>query len=104
MKAIEFGLLEHNKRSPVHASFFSSATYFAGSLSSILPFGFTSDSSIAFIAATILTILCLCAVGYLTSPARNREKILDSILFNVTVAGFGGAISFGAGELIHSIL
>ena len=103
MATVEFGLLDHTKRSPLYSAFFTSSTYFTGSLMSLLPLAFTSKRDDGIIFSTILTFLGLCLSSYICFPITKKKDLIGIILRSTVIAGFGGAAAFGVGELVRFV-
>ena len=98
MAALEFGVVDSERRSPFTAMFASGALFLAGSLPSVLPFVITDDVTTALIWATVLSLTGLFAVGVVKAYVAKTSWI-KSGLENLVVAGVGGAMAWGIGQL-----
>ena len=100
MTVLEFGILEEERRSPMLAAIISGVTFVLGSLPSVLPFAFVTDSLEGLIIAGVLTGLGLALAGAIKTSATNGS-VLIAAGENVLVAGFGGLVAFYVGELVE---
>lgn len=99
MKALEFGVVDSERRSPYRAMVFSGLLFLAGSLTSVGPFLVVSDTSTGLIWASVLTALGLFVVGA-AKTAVTRTNPITAGLENLVIAGIGGLIAFWVGTLI----
>jgi len=103
MKALEFGVVDSERRSPVRAMFMSGLLFLAGSASSVVPFLFTKDTMTGLWFAGAFTAIGLFAVGMIKSMV-SRTPAIRSGLENMMIAGFGGAIAWSVGRLVDARL
>jgi VIT1/CCC1 family predicted Fe2+/Mn2+ transporter len=103
MMALEFGVVDTERRSPIAAMLASGLLFLAGSLPAILPFVFVSDPYTGLWIAGIASGLALFAVGALKTVVTNTNPILGG-LENVGVAAAGAAVSYGVGSLFDVAL
>ena len=104
MIALEFGVVEKEKRSPLAAGAISGMLFFVGSLPSVLPFVNREQSSKqGLIAATIATTLSLLLVGGIKTWAT-RGNWFNSAIENFLIAGLGGVLAYGVGLLSDRLL
>ena len=96
MSALEFGVVEEERRSPVVAGLTSCALFFLGSLPSVIPFAIIDDPFDGLIAACIATGLALLLVGAIKTWAT-RGRMLEAAMENLIIAGLGGALAYGVG-------
>ena len=82
------------------AAIISGVTFVLGSLPSVLPFAFVTDSLEGLIIAGVLTGLGLALAGAIKTSATNGS-VLIAAGENVLVAGFGGLVAFYVGELVE---
>lgn len=97
MKALEFGVIDEERRSPVVAALASFFCFIAGSMSSTLPFIFVKTPTAGLYASIIATFICLFAVGLIKTYAT-REHWIKSCFDNLFIPTLGGAIAFGIGK------
>ena len=99
MIALELGFLEDEERSPFMAGLVSFFLFLIGALPSVAPFMIPGiDPNIGFIAAGIATCVFLLIVGAVKTFVT-RGNCVSAALENLCVAGFGGAVAYGAGAL-----
>jgi VIT1/CCC1 family predicted Fe2+/Mn2+ transporter len=97
MKALEFGVIDEERRSPVVAALASFFCFIAGSMSSTIPFIFVKTPTAGLYASIIATFICLFAVGLIKTYAT-RENWIKSCFDNLFIPTLGGAIAFGIGK------
>jgi VIT1/CCC1 family predicted Fe2+/Mn2+ transporter len=104
MIALEFGVVEEEKRSPLAAAATSGMLFFVGSLPSVLPFVNREQSSKqGLITATIATTLSLLLVGGIKTWAT-RGNWFSSAIENLLIAGLGGVLAYGVGLFSDRLL
>ena len=103
MKALEFGVLEEELRSPIWAGVTSCLCFIVGSLPSVIPFAFNVSSTVGLIYAASFTITSLFIVGAMKTWAT-RGNCLTAAMENLIIAGCGGGIAYGVGVLFDSIV
>lgn len=99
MKALEFGVVDSERRSPLLAMAFSALLFFAGSLSSVVPFAFVADANTGLVWASILSAAGLFAVGVAKTAVTRTNPILSG-LENLLIASVGGLIAYYIGSLV----
>ena len=99
MKALEFGFVESERRSPYLAMLASGALFMVGSLPSILPFLIFDSVGIALAWATATALGGLFVVGVVKARVA-RHGWLGSGLENMLIAGVGGVIAWLIGDLV----
>lgn len=99
MKALEFGFVESERRSPYLAMLASGALFMVGSLPSILPFLFFDSVGVALAWATVLALGGLFVVGVVKARVA-KHGWLGSGLENMLIAGVGGVIAWLIGNLV----
>lgn len=97
MAALEFGVVEAERRSPYRAMAMSGLLFLAGSLPSVLPFVLAGDEAIALAWATALSLAGLFLVGVVKARVA-RTSWLRSGLENLVVAGLGGVLAWMIGR------
>jgi VIT1/CCC1 family predicted Fe2+/Mn2+ transporter len=101
MMALEFGVVDTERRSPITAMFMSGMLFLVGSLPSILPFVFVEDPHAGLWIAAIGSGIALFVVGALKTVATHTNPIVSG-LENVAVAGAGAIVSYGVGRLFDA--
>lgn len=101
MKALEFGVVDSERRSPYKALAMSGGLFLLGSLPSVVPFAVAASATTALIWATVLSLIGLFAVGVVKAYVA-RTSWVRSGLENLIVAGVGGAIAWGIGRLFDA--
>lgn len=103
MKALEFGVVESERRSPYRAMAFAGLLFLAGSLPVTVPFAFV-DTAVAGLAwAAVLTMAGLFGVGIAKSAVTKGNPWLAGAE-NLVIAGLGGLVAFGVGRLVGANL
>lgn len=101
MAALEFGAVESERRSPYKAMAASGALFLFGSLPSVLPFAFAESTTVALAWATVLSLLGLFVVGVVKARVA-RTSWVRSGLENLVIAGVGGVIAWGIGQVFDA--
>ena len=103
MTALEFGVVETERRSPYRAMWMSGGLFLLGSLPSVLPFAFVSSAVRGLVIASIGAILGLLMVGAVRTWAT-RGRPLRAAIENLLVAAGGGAVAYGVGTLFDRLV
>lgn len=103
MKALEFGFVESERRSPYLAMAISGVLFFLGSLPSIIPFAVIDESRTALLLATFLSLFGLFLVGVMKSRVT-KGSWLKAGLENLVIAGVGGFVAFFIGDVLGTSL
>jgi VIT1/CCC1 family predicted Fe2+/Mn2+ transporter len=103
MTALEFGVVETERRSPSRAMFMSGGLFLAGSLPSVLPFAFVASASTGLWIATIGAVLGLLVVGAVKTWATRGDP-WRAALENLLVAAGGGGLAYGVGVLFNAVV
>lgn len=98
MAALEFGVVDSERRSPYRAMAASGALFLLGSLPPVLPFVIADTVTVALVWATALSLAGLFSVGVVKAYVA-RNSWLRSGLENLVVAGVGGTAAWGIGYL-----
>jgi VIT1/CCC1 family predicted Fe2+/Mn2+ transporter len=98
MTALEFGVVETERRSPYRAMVMSGLLFLAGSLPSVLPFAFVERTSTGLLIATVGAVVGLLVVGAVKTWATRGDP-MRAALENLLVAAGGGGLAFGVGVL-----
>jgi len=101
MGAIEFGVVDTEKRNPWLAAIASGFLFLAGSLPSIIPFIFVDDTGLGLAIAGILSGIVLFVVGA-AKTAFTRTNPLISGLENLSIGLVGGLLSYTIGRIFDA--
>lgn len=96
MAALEFGVVDSERRSPYLAMAASGGLFLLGSLPSVIPFMLAGSETTALIWATVFSLLGLFAVGVVKARVAKTSWV-KSGLENMIIAGVGGAIAWAIG-------
>lgn len=99
MKALEFGVVDSERRSPYKAMVMSGLLFLGGSLSSVLPFIFVDDTTIGLLWAGGITAIGLFGVG-MVKAVVTRSNHFVSGSENLLIAGLGGVVAWWVGKMI----
>jgi VIT1/CCC1 family predicted Fe2+/Mn2+ transporter len=103
MKALEFGIVDSERRSPYTAMAMSGALFLLGSLPAVVPFLFVGSAGAGLAIASVLTACGLFAVGALKTRVTATNPI-KSGLENLIIAGVGGVIAYLVGSLVEGAI
>ena len=103
MTALEFGVVETERRSPYRAMWMSGGLFMLGALPSVLPFAFVSSPPRGLIIGTIGAVLGLLVVGAVRTWATRGDP-LRAALENLLVATGGGGLAYGVGLLFDRLV
>lgn len=98
MMALEFGVVEAERRSPIKASVLSGLLFLGGSAPSLLPFFFVDSTGLGLFIAAIGSGIALFAVGA-AKTLVTRKNWLWSGTENVLIATGGAFIAYAIGVL-----
>lgn len=98
MKALEFGAVDSERRSPYRAMLFSGVLFLLGSLPSVLPFLFL-DAGTGLLVAAVGAAAGLFGVGVAKSRVTRGNPVTAGIE-NLVIAGIGGLVAYGVGDLV----
>jgi vacuolar iron transporter family protein len=101
MAALEFGMVDSERRSPYWAMVASGLLFLAGSLPSVLPFVFVPTVDVALAIASILALSALFVVGVVKATVAKTGRIRSG-LENLVVAGIGGLLAWLIGQAFGS--
>lgn len=101
MKALEFGVVDTEQRSPFMAMAYSTGLFTAGALPSVLPFVFVGSPASGLLWASILTAVSLFGVGVAKTWVTRTNPVISG-LENLTIAGIGGLVAYFVGDAIGS--
>lgn len=103
MKALEFGHVESERRSPYLAMAMSGGLFLVGSLPSIVPFLVFDSTTPALVWATVLALAGLFVVGVIKARVA-RHSWVRSGLENMVVAGVGGLLAWWIGGVVGTAM
>jgi VIT1/CCC1 family predicted Fe2+/Mn2+ transporter len=101
MMALEFGVIEEERRSPYTAAAISGVLFLAGSVPSVTPFFFVESTGFGLFLAAIGSGLALFGVG-VAKTFVTRKNWVWSGTENVLIATAGALISYGVGALYNA--
>lgn len=101
MAALEFGVVESERRSPYRAMAASGLLFLAGSLPSVIPFAVFDTNRVALTWASILALAGLFIVGVVKASVTRTGRIRSG-LENMVIAGLGGVAAWLLGDLVGS--
>lgn len=96
MTALEFGVLDSERRSAYAAAGMSGGLFLLGSAPAVIPFAFVTSPHAGMVIAGIGAVLGLLIVGAIKTWAT-RGKPLRAAIENLLVAGVGGALAYWVG-------
>jgi predicted membrane protein (TIGR00267 family) len=103
MKALEFGFVESERRSPYRAMMASGALFLVGALPSIVPFLVFESADTALWWASLLALTGLFVVGVVKAKVARHNWFLSG-LENMVIAGVGGVIAWFIGNIVGTAL
>jgi len=103
MTALEFGVVETERRKPHMAMYLSGLLFTMGSLPPVLPFVFVHSPRFGLILAAAGTVIALLAVGAVKTWAT-RGRPVRAALENLAVATLGGGLAYGVGLLFDHVV
>lgn len=99
MAALEFGVVESERRSPYRAMAASGLLFLLGSVPSVLPFALLGENRPALAWASVLTLTGLFVVGVIKATVVRTGKVRSG-LENMIIAGLGGLAAWALGDLL----
>ena len=102
MMALEFGVVEEERRSAYTAAALSGFLFLAGSLPSVVPFFLVDSTGMALLIAAIGSGIALVVVG-VAKTFVTRKNWVWSGTENVLIATAGALISFGVGAIYNAL-
>ena len=99
MKALEFGVVDTERRSPFKAMVMSGLLFLGGALSSVLPFLFVEETGVGLAWSAALTAIGLFGVGLVKASVTRSNRALSG-LENLLIAGCGGMLAWWVGKLV----
>ena len=101
MMALEFGVVDEERRSPYTAAVLSGLLFLAGSLPSVLPFFFVDSTGLGLFIAAVGSGTALFIVGVVKTFVT-RKNWLWAGTENVLIATAGAIVSYGVGVLYNT--
>ena len=102
MMALEFGVVEQERRSPYRAAFFSGMLFILGSLPSVLAFAFVDSTGTGVVIAGLGAGIALFVVGALKT-VTTRKNPISSGLENMAIAAVGAGLAFAVGSTYNAL-
>jgi len=102
MMALEFAVVEQERRSPYRAAFFSGMLFIAGALPSVLPFAFVNTTGLGVLIAGIGAGAALFFVGALKAFTTMKNPVLSG-LENMAIAAVGAGLAFAVGSIYDAV-
>ncbi len=102
MIALEFGVIDGERRNPLMAGLTSMFLFFIGSLPSIIPFALSERTQDGLFAASIGTSVGLFSVGVAKSLAT-RGSLLRAGFENLLIAGMGAVAAYSVGVVFDTV-
>lgn len=99
MAALEFGVVDSERRSPYKAMVMSGLLFLGGALSSVVPFFFVDSTGVGLAWAAGVTAIGLFGVGMVKAIVTRSNKALAG-LENLLIAGLGGLVAWWVGRLV----
>jgi VIT1/CCC1 family predicted Fe2+/Mn2+ transporter len=99
MAALEFGVVESERRSPYLAMVASGGLFLVGAMPSVVPFAIFDTTGTALIWASALAFGSLFVVGVIKASVAKTGKI-KSGLENLAIAGVGGVVAWAIGTAV----
>jgi len=99
---VGLGISSECERSPLHAAFFSSATFVIGASITLLPFAFAQVELHAITFSFILTLLSVINISFFMVGHVDKH-FLDVTLQNLGIVTLGGSGAYLCGMLFKSI-
>lgn len=103
MKALEFGVVDSERRSPYLAMLLSGGLFLVGSLPSVVPFLLLDSPRASLAWATALSLFGLFMVGVVKARVA-KSGWVRSGLENLVIAGVGGVVAFLVGDVVGGVL
>ena len=95
-KALEFGIVDEERRSPWWAAVTSGLLFLAGALPSVIPFAVIDDTGVGLVAAAVLSGIGLFAVGAAKTLQTRKNPFLSGSE-NLALGMVGGVIAYVVG-------
>lgn len=103
MTALEFGILDTQRRRPLVSMSVTFVTFILGSLPSVLPFALLGKAQTALVVAAVLTAGALLGVGAVKTRVTRGDPLWAAIE-NLLVATVGSGAAYGIGVAFDRVL
>jgi VIT1/CCC1 family predicted Fe2+/Mn2+ transporter len=101
--ALEFGIVDSERRNPVAAAVFSGLLFLSGAMPSVIPFAVIDDTNLALLAAAVLAGIGLVVVGAIKTMQTGKSPILSS-LENLAFGLGGGVLAYFVGKAFDTLI
>ena len=101
--ALEFGIVDTERRNPYAAAIFSGLLFLSGALPSVIPFALISDTGTALIVAGVLSGIGLVAVGAIKTMHTGKNPVL-SAGENLFLGLAGGLLAYFVGKAFDALI
>jgi vacuolar iron transporter family protein len=101
--ALEFGIVDTERRSPLAAAMTSGLLFLSGALPSVIPFAFGDSPKISLAVAGVLTGSALFVVGAIKTLHTRKSPWLSG-LENLTFGIVGGVLAYLVGALFDRFI
>ena len=101
--ALEFGVVDSERRNPIAAGLASGALFLGGAIPPIIPFVFMTDTGEALIVSAVLSSIGLFAVGAVKTLATKKSAVLSG-LENLALGLLGGVLAYLVGRSFDSLI
>ncbi len=101
--ALEFGIVDTERRNPLAAAVFSGLLFLSGSLPSVLPFAFIDNTNTALVLAGVFSGIGLIAVGAVKTLHTGKSPVL-SALENLSFGLVGGVLAYFVGRVFDGLI
>ena len=101
MKALEFGIVDSERRSPMTAMITSGGLFLLGSMPSVVPFALIDRPGVALTVAAVGTAVSLFAVGAIKTLVTRTNPVVSG-LQNLVITTIGGFAAFFIGVLVDA--
>jgi VIT1/CCC1 family predicted Fe2+/Mn2+ transporter len=99
--ALEFGIVDTERRNPIAAAFFSGLLFISGALPSVLPFVFADDTGFGLLLAGILTGIGLIIVGAVKTLHTGKNPVISAVE-NFSFGMAGGFLAYVVGRVFDA--
>ena len=103
MMALEFGVVDEQRRSPLKAMVASGGLFLLGSFTSIIPFFVIDRPGVALAVAGVVTSIALFGVGAIKTRVTGTNPITSGVE-NLLFGGAGALLSYGVGVLFDATI
>jgi VIT1/CCC1 family predicted Fe2+/Mn2+ transporter len=101
MKALEFGIVDTERRSPYTAMYVSGGLFLLGSLPAVVPFALIDSTGTALVVSTVATAVGLFTVGVVKTLVTKTNPISAGFQ-NLIITTVGGVLAYFIGVLVDA--